>query len=231
MRNVCELKFSDLGKLFFDSQDNNLGKLLPKDGKTYQIMIDEDNPDIKSLTTEKRLTEQACMELEKQIGYNIKIWIQSDGFSAPGYDYIDARISFVNTDPFFGDNTLAYGGYPFGSLRGKVVFNNKYAWLDGYSRYGFELRELGIILPNMDDSLSYRTFNYRQTIKHELCGHVFGLPHTDDPNDVMNAFYASHRIMFGKESKDTLNSKYGHANFIKRALPDSYIKAVMKRRL
>ncbi len=226
MKNACELKFNKYGRLEFDSQDNNLGKLLPKDGETYHVLIESDNPDIESLVTEKRLTEQAMKEIEKQIGYNIKIWMDNSlGLFEP-----DVTINFVETSPYFSDNTLAFAGYPFGSLRGKVVFNNKYAWLDGYNRYGWELRELGIVLPNMDDDRSYGTFNYRQTIKHELCGHVFGLPHTDDPTDVMNAYYRSDRLMFGKESKDTLNDKYGNAGLGKRALPDFYIKAVMNRR-
>ena len=230
MKNACELKFSKYGTLIFDAQDNNLGKLLPKDGEEYQVNIMVDNPDITSLVTEKRLTEQAMKELEKQIGYNIKIWHDAET-GRPNNNEIDVTVEFVETSPYFSDNTLAFAGYPFGSLRGQVVFNNKYPWLDGYNRYGFELRELGIILPNMEDNRRYATFNYRQTIKHELCGHVFGLPHTDDPTDVMNAYYASHRLMFGKESKDTLNDKYGNAGLGKRALPDFYIKAVMKRRL
>ena len=229
MRNVCSLQVNNC-KLEYEEQDGrspNTGHFLPKDGKEYQVLITQDNPDIDSLRTERRLTEQAMAELEKQIGYNIKIRHENEDHALD----TDVTIRFVDTDPYFTSNTLAYAGYPFGSLRGKVVFNNKYAWLDGQPRFGFELRELGIILPSMDDNKIYATFNYRQTIKHELCGHVFGLPHTDDPNDVMNAFYASHRLMFGKESKDTFHDKYGNAGFIKRAVPDFYVKAVMKRRL
>jgi len=229
MKNACELKINEYGGLEFEALDNNLGKLLPKDGEEYQVNIMVDNPDITSLVTEKRLTEQAMKELEKQIGYNIKIWHDEEIFR-PNNNDIDVTIEFVESSPYFSDNTLAFAGYPFGSLRGQVVFNNKYAWLDGYPRLGSELRALGIILPGMIDEKSYGTFNYRQTIKHELCGHVFGLGHTSDTNDVMNAYYANHRLMFGKESKDTLNDKYGHSGIVKRALPDFYIKAVMNRR-
>ena len=227
MKNACELRVEN-DEIIFDAQDNNLGKLLPKDGKEYRVLITEDNPDIVSLRTERRLTEQACFELEKQMGYNIKI--RHELYSTWENGSEDVTIEFTNSSQYFQENTLAYAGYPFGSLRGKVVFNNKFAWLDGYQRYGFELRELGIILPNMEDDLSYRTYNYRQTVKHELCGHVFGLPHTQDPTDVMFAYYHKDRLMFGQESKETLNSKYGHSGIVKRALPDFYIKRVMIRR-
>jgi len=54
---------------------------------------------------------------------------------------------------------------------------------------------------------------------------------TNDSEDVMFAFYGTDRLMFGEESKAMLNLKYGTARFIKRALPDSYIKSVMSRPL
>ena len=225
---ICKL-LSKKGHLEFASTGDAYGKLDPKNGDSYQIVITVDNPDIQSLVTEKRLAEQACKELEKQIGYGLKIWHQ---FEYPDpINTADARISFVSTDPYFTENVLAYAGYPSGSLRGIVVFNNKFPWLDGYQRTGAQLRALGIILPNMIDNQLYATFNFKQTLKHELCGHAFGLPHTLDDTDVMNAYYRTDRLMFGQESKDLLNLKYGKAGIGKRFVPDAYIKSVMKRKL
>lgn len=229
MQGVCFLNHHSDGEKYEEQTTYDYGKLIPKDGKTYHILIRNDNPDIDSLTTEKRLTEQACKELEKQIGYNLKIYHQLDYHPSEGW--IDVFIDFKDNDSYFQNSTLAYAGYPSGSLRGKVVFNNKFPWLDGTSRSGKELRELGIILDGMNDEQIYRTYNYRQTVKHELCGHVFGLPHTNDATDVMFPYYGDERMMFGKESKNLLNSKYGTAPVTKRALPDAYIKAVMSRKL
>jgi len=227
IRNVCFLKASTNG-LAYETISDTTGKILPKNGKYYVIKIIKDNPDITSLITEKRLTEQACAETEKQIGYGIKIFIET-------IEPVDITIEFRDSDPYFTDNVLAYAYIPNkGSInfQGKVVFNNKFPWLDGYPRTGKELRELGIILPNMVDTQSYATFNYRQTIKHELCGHTFGLLHnTTEEESVMNAYYGTSRIMFGDSDKFILNTKYGRASFIKRAKPDGYIKSVMTRPL
>lgn len=230
MKNICFLKASSSG-LSYETIADTTGKILPRDGKQYNILITSDNPDILSLTTEKRLTEQACAELEKQIGYGLKIYTEDE------YDdqAIDITIEFRDSDPYFTDNVLAYAYIPNKNsinFRGKVVFNNKFPWLDGYPRLGKTLRELGIILPHMIDTTWYATFNYRQTIKHELCGHTFGLLHnTIEDESVMNAYYSKERIMFGTSDKDILNTKYGKASFIKRAKPNSYIKAVMNRPL
>lgn len=229
LHQCCKL-VSNKGIMSFASiGGESYGKLEPKNGDSYQIVITADNPDIKSLVTEKRLAEQACKELEKQIGYNLKIWHQLE------YPYpittADARVAFVTEDPYFTENILAYAGYPNGGLKGTVVFNNKFPWLDGYPRTGAELSALGIHLPNMVSTQSYQTFNFRQTLKHELCGHAFGLPHTTDETDVMFAIYGDNRTMFGQESKDLLNLKYGKASIAKRFVPDDYIKSVMKRKL
>lgn len=233
MSNICFLKAFQ-NKVAYESTADTTGKILPKDGKCYRILIINDNPDIVSLTTEKRLTEQACAELEKQIGYGIKIYDEND-YAKYADIPIDVTIEFKDDDSYFTDNVLAYAYIPPKNginFKGKVVFNNKFPWLDGYPRSGKELRQLGIILPNMIDNQSYATFNYRQTIKHEMCGHTFGLLHnTTEEESVMNAYYGKERIMFGATDKEILNSKYGKASFIKRAKPDSYIKAVMSREI
>ena len=91
---ICKL-LSKKGHLEFASTGDAYGKLDPKNGDSYQIVITSDNPDIQSLVTEKRLAEQACKELEKQIGYGLKIWHQ---FEYPDpINTADARISFVST--------------------------------------------------------------------------------------------------------------------------------------
>jgi len=227
MKNICFLKAFTNG-LAYETVADTTGKILPKNGKYYVIKIINDNPDIASLVTEKRLTEQAMAETEKQIGYGIKIFIET-------IEPVDVTIEFRDSDPYFTENVLAYAYIPNKNsinFQGKVVFNNKFPWLDGYPRTGKELRELGIILPNMVDAQSYATFNYRQTIKHEMCGHTFGLLHnTTEDESVMNAYYGKERLMFGSSDKFILNTKYGKASFIKRAKPDSYIKAVMNRPL
>jgi len=226
MPKMCRLKLSR-NRIEFVEETNVpvTGKLSPNSGNTFNILIREDNPDIHSLTTEKRLTEQACMELEKQIGYKIKIWGELDDYPR---NLIDITIDFKNDDPFFQSNTLAWAGYPNGSLRGQMVFNNKFIWLDGYDKTGRELMNLGLELPGMRENQKYTTYNYKQTLKHEI-GHSFGLPHTADPTDNLNAFYRADRIMYGEESKETLNTKYGKASILRRMLPDSYIRRVMVR--
>ena len=227
MKNLCALKVFTNG-LAYETATDRTGKLLPKNGEEYQIVIIQDNPDIVSLTTEKRLVEQALEEYEKQIGYKIKVWHQLEYPYLP--NTIDETIEYRDSDPYFTDNILAYQGFPNGSLRGKMVFNNKFPWLDGYNRTGAELRAFGIILPNMIDTRSYQTFNSRQTLKHEF-GHALGLEHTTDDEDVLNAIYGENRIMLGNSSKSTINLKYGKASFIKRLKPDDYIKAAMTKPL
>jgi len=229
MLNGCLLQLDSKNRIVFQSSGIIHGKLLPKNGREYQVVIRTDNPDISSLVTEKKLIEQAAKELQKTIGFNIKIWHQFE-FKL-GNNAIDISIDFSSTDPYFSsDNILGWGGYPNGSLKGRAVLNNKFVWLDGYERTGAELRALGIILPGMDDDVFYQTYSVRQTIKHEVFGHVFGLGHTTDPLDVMNAYYDWSRMMYGKESKQTLVDNYGKANFLKIIVPDSYIKSVMTRR-
>jgi len=161
MKNICFLKtFLGGAETAFVAANDPTGKLTPKSGSTFNILIKSDNPDIKSLTTEKRLTEQACMELEKQIGYNLKIWHQKEAYPV---DYIDVTIDFKDNDQYFDSNVLAYAGYPNGSFRGIVVMNNKFVWLDGYPKTGKQLRELGLILTGMQDNQLYMTYNYKQT--------------------------------------------------------------------
>ena len=225
MKNVCALTAFG-NKLAYESDNTSTGKLLPKDLKQYQILITNDNPDIQSEVTEKRLIRQALAEFEKQIGYGIKVYTEWD--DSP--DLIDIWIDFRDSDPYFTPNILAYAGYPNGSFKGKLVFNNKHIWLDGYNISGKRAKELGLVENASDDS-QLATFNVRQTVKHEM-GHILGLEHNaiEEPS-VMNAYYGTHRIMFGEKDKEMLNSKYGKASYIKRAKPDPWIKDIMLRKL
>ena len=225
MKNVCALTAFG-NKLAYESDNTATGKLLPKDTKQYQILITNDNPDILSLTTEKRLIRQALAEFEKQIGYGIKVYTELDDLP----DLIDVWIDFRDSDPYFTSNILAYAGYPNGSFKGKLVFNNKHIWLDGYNISGKRAKELGLVENASDDS-QLATFNVRQTVKHEM-GHILGLEHNalEEPS-VMNAYYGKERIMFGEKDKEMLNSKYGKASYIKRAKPDPWIKDIMLRKL
>lgn len=228
MKDACFLMKDDKNVSFIENSpiNYNYGKLIPKDGKTFHVLIRTDNPNIKSLTREKILTEQAAKELEKQIGFDIKIYDINDNHPA-----IDIFLDFKLKDDYFTANVLAYAGYPVGSLKGIVVFNSNYIWLDGQPHMGDELRKMGIILPGMRDDNGYATYNYKQTIKHEMFGHTFGLPHTNDPEDTMYPYYGKDRVMYGKQSKDLLIKTYGTASAKKRAIPDSWIKSVMYRKL
>ena len=224
MLNACALKAFQQG-LAYETTNDATGKLIPNNRDHYKIVIATDNPDIISITTEKRLAEQALEEYEKQIEYGIKVFSFVQPVENP-----DIIIKFVDSDPYFTDNILAYAGYPNGSLRGRLVFNNKFVWLDGYPKTGAELRKLGVELPGMRDYYSYQTYNVRQTIKHEI-GHNLGLQHSIEDESVMNAYYGVDRIMFGDIDKFQLNLKYGKAGMTKRAKPDSYIKSVMRRKI
>ena len=225
MKNICAL--SAFGnKLAYESDNTATGKLIPKDLKQYQILITNDNPDILSLTTEKRLIRQALAEYEKQIGYGIKVYVELEWMNGEP----DITIEFKDEDPYFTPNILAYAGYPNGSFKGKLVFNNKHIWLDGYNISGKRAKELGLVENAADDS-QLATFNVRQTVKHEM-GHILGLEHnTIQESSVMNAYYGKERIMFGEKDKEMLNLKYGKASYIKRAKPDPWIKDIMLRKL
>ena len=225
MKNICTLTAFGIN-LAYESDNTATGKLIPRDLKQYQILITNDNPDILSLTTEKRLIRQALAEYEKQIGYGIKVYTELDDEPA----LIDIWIDFRDSDPYFTSNILAYAGYPNGSFKGKLVFNNKHIWLDGYNISGKRAKELGLVENALDDS-QLATFNVRQTVKHEM-GHILGLEHNaiEEPS-VMNAYYGKERIMFGEKDKETLNLKYGKASYIKRAKPDPWIKDIMLRKL
>src|SRR3990167_550585 len=225
MKNVCALTAFG-NKLAYESDNTATGKLIPKDLKQYQILITNDNPDILSLTTEKRLIRQALAEYEKQIGYGIKVYVELEWMNGEP----DITIEFKDEDPYFTPNILAYAGYPNGSFKGKLVFNNKHIWLDGYNISGKRAKELGLVENAADDS-QLATFNVRQTVKHEM-GHILGLEHnTIQESSVMNAYYGKERIMFGEKDKEMLNLKYGKASYIKRAKPDPWIKDIMLRKL
>ena len=153
------------------------------------------------------------------------------GVTEPNMELIHRYcVEYYNSDPYFTSNILAYAGYPNGSFKGKLVFNNKHIWLDGYNISGKRAKELGLVENASDDS-QLATFNVRQTVKHEM-GHILGLEHNliEEPS-VMNAYYGTHRIMFGEKDKEVLNLKYGKASFIKRAKPDPWIKDIMLRKL
>ena len=225
MKNICALS-AFCNKLAYESDNTATGKLIPKDLKQYQILITNDNPDILSLTTEKRLIRQALAEYEKQIGYGIKVYVELEWMNGEP----DITIEFKDEDPYFTPNILAYAGYPNGSFKGKLVFNNKHIWLDGYNISGKRAKELGLVENAADDS-QLATFNVRQTVKHEM-GHILGLEHnTIQESSVMNAYYGKERIMFGEKDKEMLNLKYGKASYIKRAKPDPWIKDIMLRKL
>ncbi len=222
-RHICRLIESPNGLVFETDEVNVLGKILPKDGHTYRILLRTDNPDIVSLKTEGRLIRQALKEYEKRLPYNIKVWTRLP-FPWDNSD-VDVTIDFIEPDAHMSDNTLAYAGFPFGSLRGIMKFNNKFAWLDGHTRTGAELRALGIILPGMIDTRVYKTYSVRQTIKHEF-GHILGLPHDDA--GVMQAIYQFFNTMLSPFSLSELKDKYGLRSITGRWL--KWIIAVMTRR-
>lgn len=223
---ICKLEIFTNGIAFESAQINRAGKLEPKDGHTYRILLQADNPDISNLKLEVRLIRQALKEYEKRLPYNFKVYSQLPWPIT--LKQIDVTISWIETDSYMTDNTLAYAGYPFGSLRGIMRFNNKYAWLDGYGRTGKRLRELGIILPGMKDDVTYRTYSVRQTVKHEF-GHILGLEHDPTNTGVMSAIYDFTKNMLSKFSLTVLEDKYGLRNVVGRWL--HWIKAVMTRQV
>lgn len=214
----------------FDNVDelaglNRVGKLVPKDGSTYRILIKTDNPDIVNIRLEAKLIRQGLFEYHKRLPYNIKVY--HDLQYPLTLNEIDVTIEWIEPDDFMGSNTLAYAGYPFGSLRGIIRFNNNFAWLDGHNRTGAELRALGIILPNMEDSRSYRTHSVRHVVKHEF-GHSIGLEHDPTRIGIMTAIYDFSKKMLGAFSLEELEEKYGLRNVLGRWL--KWISAVMTRR-
>ena len=226
MTQLCSLKAFTNG-IYFEKQDTNLhGKLEPKNGHTYQVWLRTDNPDISSLKTEERLIHQALEEYQRRLPYKINV------FTSLPYPLtiqdVDVFIDFIEPDQYMSGGVLAWGGYPNGSLRGKIAINNKYPWLDGSNRTGAELRKIGLILPGMVDTQLYQTYNVKQTIKHEF-GHVLGLDHDDDEYSVMAAYYNVLNILLSETSLRVLEVLYGL-----RSLPGRwlyYIKSVMKRKI
>mgnify|MGYP001612789577 CR=1 FL=1 len=53
MSNLCLLQLDSKNELKFQSSGTIQGKLLPKNDNEYQVVIRSDNPDIRSLRTEK----------------------------------------------------------------------------------------------------------------------------------------------------------------------------------
>lgn len=225
MAHLCKLLERN-GRILFERESLDVhGKLEPKDGKTYQVYLRTDNPDISSLTTELRLIRGALEEYQRRLPYKINVFTTLE-YPLTILD-VDATIDFIEPDSYMTGNVMAWGGYPNGSLRGQMKLNNKYAWLDGFNRTGAELRKLGIILPNMDDTRSYQTYNVRQTVKHEF-GHLLGLDHDTDEGSVMGAIYDVLRIMLKATSLQSLDNKYGLRSLPSRWL--DYITSSISRR-
>jgi len=226
MAHICKLVIKN-GRPEFEKQDSDIhGKLEPKDGKTYQVYLRTDNPDISSLQTELRLVRNALEEYNRRLPYNFNV------FTTLPYPLtlsgVDATIDWIEPDGYMTGSVLAWGGYPNGSLRGQMKLNNKYPWLDGFNKTGAELRAIGIILPNMEDTKSYQTYNVRQTVKHEF-GHLLGLDHDTDEGSVMGAIYDVLRIMLKASSLQTLDNKYGLRSLTSRWL--DYIIRSIKRKV
>lgn len=225
-RNVCSFN-EDL--IFVSAEEsaglNRVGKLIPKDGSIYKILILADNPDIVNIKLEAKLIRQGLFEYHKRLPYSIKVYTELPNNLS--IEAIDVTIEWIEPDDFMGDNTLAYAGYPFGSLRGIIRFNNNYAWLDGHPRTGAELRALGIILPGMIDTQKYSTYSVRHVIKHEF-GHTIGLEHDPTREGIMTAIYDFNKKMLRQFSLDELEEKYGLRSVLGRWL--SWIQAVMTRR-
>lgn len=214
------------GRILFERESLDIhGKLEPKDDRTYQIYLRTDNPDISNLQVELGFIKEALREFQSRLPYNIKV------FSTLPYPLtladVDVTIDFIEPDSYMTGNVLAWGGYPNGSLRGQMKLNNKYTWLDGFNKTGYELSMLGISLPGMTDAGVYQTYNTRQTVKHEF-GHVLGLDHDTEPLSVMGAIYHVLNLMFSLVSLQALDNKYGLRSVSSRFL--NYMKLRIQRK-
>jgi hypothetical protein len=205
------LSFSDTVKA-----SSSTGKLLPKDGKTYHVVIIDDNPDIQNIKREVIMTEHALREYEKKLPFGIKVYNEYDFLDTKK---IDVKIHFIDpkTDSYMTPGTLAYAGYPIGSLRGIIRFNNDYVWLDGHGRLAIDLFNKGLIKAYIKPDNIIATYNYKQTVKHEF-GHILGLEHNDFDASVMGTFYDFDNNLLGQIDDETLDNKYGLASKSKQFL-------------
>jgi len=223
---LCRLEKTDEGFIYQAARIDRIGKLIPKDGKIYRILLETDNPDINSITTELKIIRQAVLEYSKRLPYSIKVYSELK-FPLNTVD-VDVNVKFIEPDQYMTDNTLAYAGYPFGSLRGQIRFNNKFIWLDGYPINGKKALKLGIV-DMADPNSSLGTYNIRQTFKHEF-GHSLGLEHNAiDAGAVMQPMYDFENTMLGPTSEEVLKEKYGLRSLSSRWL--WYITHVMQRRI
>lgn len=225
-RQICQLNKTNKGFVYESARIDRVGKLVPKNGKTYIVLLSTDNPDINSITTELRIIRQSLFEYAKRLPYSIKVY-GSLKFPLNLTD-VDVNVKFIEPDLYMTSNTLAYAGYPFGSLRGQMRFNNRYIWLDGHSISGKKAKELGLV-EDAADNARLRTYNIRQTFKHEF-GHIIGLEHnTLDDGAVMQPMYDFNNNMLGPTSEEVLKDKYGLRSLPSRWL--FYVKHIMKRRV
>ena len=234
LESICKLvsKSSDTNIVSFETSEVRIsrGKLIPKNNKDYIVLIVDDNPDIRNIKTEIRMTHQALFEYKKRLPYGIKIYDVNGYYKKFPDDWsfhdVDVTIEFIDQDKddYFSDNVNAYGGFPNGSFKGIIRFNNSRIWWDGRTILGSEAKRLGIV-KNANDSVHLLTYNYKRTVKHEF-GHVLGLEHN---SGVMSAFYNFHENMLSQISLTVLEKLYGLKSIGSRWL--NWIKAVMTRRI
>lgn len=227
MSGICKLiGFSKSHAQFEQNPLAFNGKLIPKDGKNWKVMILNDNPDINSITLEKKLTAQALREYEERLPYGIEVydiaeynlefgikfynpeWFKEKFLTRikETFEHIDVFIQFMNqeNDEYFRDNVNAYGGFPNGSYKGIIRINNSRLWLDGQPILGSKAMKLGLI-KQASPNAHLATNNYKRTIKHEF-GHVIGEEHNEG---VMSAFYDFDENMLGKTTLESLDNNYG----------------------
>lgn len=226
MKTICRLR-EHQDRLIFEKQvHSRTGKLLPKNGKYYVVILQNDNPDVDNLGQEIKMARQALKEYSERLPYRIKV------FSVLSFkgtkEQVDVIIDFVDKDKFFTNNTLAWGGYPIGQYRGMIKFNNAYIWLDGKPLNCETAKNMGLV-ENCHEGSELRTYNFKQTLKHEF-GHVLGLEH--DIEGVMYYLYDFVRNMLSKNSVKILFDKYGRKIVTQRRLSRmlSWIKRVMQRK-